>query len=114
MSSLMVGLTRAAGIRVGRSAQFPNLGAAGDIWRAQHCRAEVYLEDRWMPVDPADMRKVVPQDRLPLHDPRVAAFRGRAFGAWEMNYPHCRECSQASFLTMRCRKPSEADGKELR
>lgn len=95
MSSLMVGLTRAAGIparevygiRVDRSAQFPSLGAGGDISKAQHCRAEVYLADRgWMPVDPADVRKVVLQDGLKLADPRVAAFRERAFGNWEMNW----------------------------
>ncbi len=95
MSSLMVGLTRAAGIparevygiRVDRSAQFPSLGASGDISKAQHCRAEVHLADRgWMPVDPADVRKVVLQDRLPLADPRVAALRERAFGNWEMNW----------------------------
>ena len=95
MSSLMVGLTRAAGIparevygiRVDQSSQFASLGAAGDISRAQHCRAEVHLEGHgWMPVDPADVRKVVLQDRLPLHDPRVAAFRERAFGNWEMNW----------------------------
>jgi transglutaminase-like putative cysteine protease len=94
-SSLMVGLTRAAGIparevygiRIDRSAQFPSLGAAGDITRAQHCRAEVYLDSRgWMAVDPADVRKAVLMEKLPLHDPRIIALRERAFGGWEMNW----------------------------
>ncbi|MGE4046363.1 MAG: transglutaminase-like domain-containing protein, partial [Acetobacteraceae bacterium] len=48
INSLFVGLARAAGlparevygIRVADSRQFPSLGKAGDISKAQHCRAE--------------------------------------------------------------------------
>jgi hypothetical protein len=42
-----------------------------------------------MPVDPADVRKVVleePPGQLPLTDPRVRAARTRLFGTWEMNW----------------------------
>jgi transglutaminase-like putative cysteine protease len=95
INSLMVGLSRAAGfpardvygIRVADSRQFPSLGKSGDISKAQHCRAEVFLEDAgWFPVDPADVRKVVLEQKLPLEHPDVAALRDRLFGSWEMNW----------------------------
>ena len=95
ISSLMVGLCRAAGIparevygiRVAASAQFACLGAVGDITKAQHCRAEVYLEPQgWTPVDPADLRKVVLETKLPLDAAPVRALRERLFGNWEMNW----------------------------
>jgi hypothetical protein len=43
----------------------------------------------WVPVDPADVRKVVleePPGNLPLEDARVSATRSALFGAWEMNW----------------------------
>jgi transglutaminase-like putative cysteine protease len=95
ISSLFAGLARAAGvparesygIRVADSTQFKCLGKSGDISKAQHCRAEFWLAGLgWVPVDPADVRKVVLEEKLPLDDARVAAFRKRAFGAWEMNW----------------------------
>ena len=95
INGLMVGLARAAGfpardvygIRVADSQLFPSLGRSGDISKAQHCRAEVFLEDTgWFPVDPADVRKVVLEQKLPLDHPDVQALRERLFGAWEMNW----------------------------
>jgi transglutaminase-like putative cysteine protease len=95
INGLMVGLARAAGlpardvygIRVADSALFRSLGRSGDISKAQHCRAEVFLDDAgWFPVDPADVRKVVLEQGLALHSPEVAALRERLFGAWEMNW----------------------------
>ena len=95
ISSLMVGLCRAAGIparevygiRVADSRQFKCLGRAGDVTKAQHCRAEVYLEPQgWMPVDPADLRKVVLEEGLALDAAPVRALRERLFGSWEMNW----------------------------
>ena len=95
LNSLFVGLTRAAGvpsrevygIRVADSAQFKSLGKSGDISKAQHCRAEFYLPGTgWVPVDPADVRKAVLEEKLPLGDPRITALRERLFGAWEMNW----------------------------
>jgi transglutaminase-like putative cysteine protease len=91
----MVGLARAAGfpardvygIRVADSRQFPSLGKSGDISKAQHCRAEVFLEDDgWFPVDPADVRKVVLEGKLSIDNPEVKALRERLFGSWEMNW----------------------------
>ena len=95
LNSLFVGLARASGvaarevygIRVADSAQFQSMGKSGDISKAQHCRAEFYLPGTgWVPVDPADVRKAVLEEKLPLNDPRITALRERLFGYWEMNW----------------------------
>ena len=95
LSSLFVGLARASGIpardvygmRVGESDQFKCLGKSGDVSKAQHCRAEFWLEGAgWIPVDPADVRKVVLDEKLPLADAQVQALSKRLFGYWEMNW----------------------------
>ncbi len=95
LNALYVGLARAAGlpardvygVRVANSAEFKSLGRADDITGAQHCRAEVYLNGYgWLPVDPADVRKVVLEENLPgaqlaLDDPKVKRARAKLFGA---------------------------------
>jgi transglutaminase-like putative cysteine protease len=98
LNALFVGLCRAAGIpardvygvRVATSALgFKSLGKSGDITKAQHCRAEFYLDGHgWIPVDPADVRKVVleEQPNLTLHDEVVKRARAFLFGGWEMNW----------------------------
>jgi transglutaminase-like putative cysteine protease len=100
LNALFVGLCRAAGIpardvyglRVARSELgLRSLGlSSDDATNAQHCRAEVYLTGYgWVPVDPADVRKVVleePPGHLPIGDERVKAARERLFGSWEMNW----------------------------
>jgi transglutaminase-like putative cysteine protease len=43
----------------------------------------------WVPVDPADVRKVAleePPGHLPVTDDRVRRVRARLFGSWEMNW----------------------------
>jgi transglutaminase-like putative cysteine protease len=98
LNALFVGLARAVGIpardlygvRAADSAEFKALGKSGDISKAQHCRAEFYVAAHgWVPVDPADVRKVVleePPGNLPVNDPKVHRARKKLFGAWEMNY----------------------------
>lgn len=100
LNALYVGLARAVGLpardvyglRVAPSQfGYKSLGAGSEIvTKAQHCRAEVYLIGfGWVPVDPADVRKVVleePPANLPLTDAKVVAARGALFGAWEMNW----------------------------
>lgn len=100
LNALYVGLARAAGlpardvygVRVAKSALgYKSLGtSSSNVTKAQHCRAEVYLRDfGWVPVDPADVRKVVleePPGNRPLNDPMVASARKRLFGSWEMNW----------------------------
>jgi transglutaminase-like putative cysteine protease len=100
LNALYVGLARAAGlpardvygIRVAKSELgYKSLGATPEnITKAQHCRAEVYIDGHgWVPVDPADVRKVVleePPGNRTLHDKIVEKARARLFGSWEMNW----------------------------
>ncbi|MBL0125063.1 MAG: transglutaminase domain-containing protein [Betaproteobacteria bacterium] len=100
LNALYVGLARAAGlpardvygVRVANSANgYKSLGRAGDITKAQHCRAEVHLTGYgWVPVDPADVRKVMLEEEagklLGLDDERVVRARKALFGGWEMNW----------------------------
>jgi transglutaminase-like putative cysteine protease len=100
LNALFVGLARAAGlpardvygIRIAKSELgYKSLGAPSEkITKSQHCRAEVYLSDfGWVPVDPADVRKVVleePPGNLPLDNEMVKKARVRLFGSWEMNW----------------------------
>jgi transglutaminase-like putative cysteine protease len=100
LNALYVGLARAVGLpardvyglRVVRSDfGYRSLGAGSpNVTRAQHCRAEVFLAGYgWVPVDPADVRKVVLEERdkpTTLADPVVPPVRAKLFGAWEMNW----------------------------
>ena len=97
LNALFVGMARSVGIpardvygvRVADSAVYKSLGKSGDITKAQHCRAEFYLAGYgWVPVDPADVRKLVLEENggTPLTDPKVQAARVKLFGAWEMNW----------------------------
>jgi transglutaminase-like putative cysteine protease len=100
LNALFVGLARAAGlpardvygIRLAKSALgYQSLGAASEnVSKAQHCRAEVYLNEYgWVPVDPADVRKVMleePPGSRPASDELVQKARARLFGSWEMNW----------------------------
>jgi transglutaminase-like putative cysteine protease len=97
LNALFVGLCRAAGmpardlygLRLAPSQQFPSLGrAGGDVTTAQHCRAEVWISNiGWVPVDPADVRKLILEEKQPsLTDPYVAKVREALFGSWEMNW----------------------------
>jgi transglutaminase-like putative cysteine protease len=100
LNALYVGLARSIGLpardiyglRVARSSfGYRSLGAGSEnVTRAQHCRAEVFLTGYgWVPVDPADVRKVVLEEKpqpTTLADPLVQAVRPKLFGAWEMNW----------------------------
>jgi len=100
LNALYVGLARAAalaardvyGIRIAKSELgYKSLGASSEnIAKAQHCRAQVYIGSYgWVPVDPADVRKVVleePPGNRPLDDEMVKKARARLFGSWEMNW----------------------------
>ena len=100
LNALYVGLARAAGlpardvygIRVAPSRLgYKSLGTSSEVvTKAQHCRAEVYLgEHGWVPVDPADVRKVMleePPGNRSVDDRMVESARARLFGSWEMNW----------------------------
>jgi transglutaminase-like putative cysteine protease len=98
LNALFVALSRAAGvpardvygIRVADSQRgYKSLGKAGDITKAQHCRAEFYSQTAgWIPVDPADVRKVILEEEggKKIDDPKVIAARKFLWGNWEMNW----------------------------
>lgn len=100
LNALYVGLARAAGLpardlyglRVAPSAfGYKSLGAGSEVvTKAQHCRAEVFLEGiGWVPADPADVRKVVleePPKTLTLADAAVQDVRAALFGSSEGNW----------------------------
>ncbi len=100
LNALYVGLARsvglpardAYGIRVAKSELgYKSLGASSEtVTKAQHCRAEVWLNSYgWVPVDPADVRKVMLKElpgNRPMNDDMVQKAHLRLFGSWEMNW----------------------------
>jgi transglutaminase-like putative cysteine protease len=100
LNGLFVALARAAGvpardvygIRVAPSRfGYKSLGAgSATITKAQHCRAEVFLDGYgWVAMDPADVRKVMLEEQqggLSANDEKVVAARKTLFGAWEGNW----------------------------
>ncbi len=100
LNALYVGMARSLGmpardvygLRVVPSQYgYKSLGAGSEVvTRAQHCRAEFYAKGYgWIPVDPADVRKVVleePPGNLAVNDPKVTRMRKQLFGSWEMNW----------------------------
>ena len=100
LNALYVGMVRSVGvpardvygIRVVPSQYgYKSLGAGSEvITKAQHCRAEFFAQGfGWVPVDPADVRKVVleePPGNLSVNDPKVTRMRKQLFGSWEMNW----------------------------
>ncbi len=100
INALFVGMARSVGlpardvygIRVAPSAfGYKELGASGNVTRAQHCRAEVFLRNYgWVAMDPADVGKVMRLEtpewlKDPGH-PVVAPVKSRLFGGWEGNW----------------------------
>lgn len=100
LNALFVGLARSIGLpardiyglRVAPSIHgYRSLGVGSpNVTQAQHCRAEFFAQGvGWVPVDPADVRKVVleePPTNLKIDHPMVQAARKRLFGGWEMNW----------------------------
>ena len=98
LNGLFVALVRAVGVpardiygvRVADSNRgYKSLGKSGDITKAQHCRAEFYAQNiGWIPADPADVRKVVLEERpgLSLRDDVVKQARSMLWGGVEGNY----------------------------
>lgn len=83
--SVFVALCRAAGVPA-REVFGVRLGKEDttDITSWQHCWAEFYLPGYgWVPVDPADVRKMMLKDNLSLGDPKTAELRRTYWGAWD-------------------------------
>ena len=100
LNALYVGLARSVGLParhiyglrlVKSDLGYKSLGINTDkATKGQHCRVEVYLREHgWVPVDPADVRKVVleePPGNLSLTSDMVSKARQRLFGSCEMNW----------------------------
>src|SRR5205823_15057283 len=101
LNGLFVGLVRAAGvpardvygIRVAPSAfGYRSLGAgSANISKAQHCRAEVFLQDYgWVAIDPDDDAKAASEQSsewMKIYHPPVDAIRPKPDGPWDDNRP---------------------------
>ncbi len=83
--SVFVSLCRAAGIparevfgiRQGKKTE-------QDISTWQHCWAEFYLPGYdWIPVDPADVRKMMLKEKLELVDAKTQYYRDYFWGSWD-------------------------------
>ncbi len=101
LNGLFVGLCRAVGLPA-RDAYGVRLapsefgyqqlgGKPASLQGAQHCRAEVFVEDYgWLAMDPADVDKVMRQETAEwIRDadhPLVAPVRKGLFGGWEGNW----------------------------
>lgn len=93
INSLFVGLARSVkiparevfGLRVDVSKEFTSLGRTGEVSKSQHCRAEYYSKKQksWIPVDPADVRKAILEEKLTLNDPQIEKLKRKFFGYWE-------------------------------
>jgi transglutaminase-like putative cysteine protease len=97
LNGLFVGLARSVGvpardvygIRVAPSRMFKSLGASGDVTASQHCRAEFHSPRHgWVPVDPADVRKVALEEKpgLTRASSEVQYASRQLFGSWEGNW----------------------------
>ncbi|WP_218588507.1 transglutaminase domain-containing protein [Desulfacinum infernum] len=55
-----------------------------DVTRWQHCWAEFFLPGYgWVPVDPADVRKIMLKKGLTLKDPETRRWRDYFWGGWD-------------------------------
>ena len=117
INGLLVGLARSIGlpardvygIRVAASHLAPSLGRAGDVSKAQHCRAEVFLDDEgWFPVDPADVRKVILEQKLEADSGPVRELREHLFGHWEMNWIGYNSATDLELPDSGARRPNFA------
>jgi len=83
--SVFVALCRAAGIPA-REIFGIRLGKkeTQDISKWQHCWAEFHLPGYgWVPVDPADVRKLMLKRKLALSDPETRELRRYFWGGWD-------------------------------
>ena len=75
------------GLRCDYSKLFPSLGTLGELNRAFNCRAEFYAPGYdWIPVNPADLRQAVLEEKLAPDDGKITVLKKLLFGFWEMNW----------------------------
>ncbi len=89
IASLFVSLCRSSGIPA-RGAYGILLQEAdgGKIATSYHARAECYLEEAgdWVPVDPAEIHRVILEEKKSFADSKVAEMKEKLFGYWNLNW----------------------------
>jgi transglutaminase-like putative cysteine protease len=88
ITSLFVSLCRASGIPA-RGAYGILLDESGDgkIAASHHARAEFYLSGMgWIPVDPAEVHRVILEEKRSFADAKVAGLKNDLFGHWKLNW----------------------------
>ncbi len=85
ISSLYVALARAAGVPAREILGLRQGKKSGqDITTWQHCWAEFYLPGHgWLPVDPADVRKMMLVEKLALGDAKTNVYRDYFWGGFD-------------------------------
>lgn len=100
VSSIFVALLRNSGIparevfgiRAGSSKISKSCGKSDEkgfakITGGQHCRAEFYISGiGWVPADPADVTKVMKQEKRDINNKKIQDLKKYFFGKWEMNW----------------------------
>lgn len=95
ISAVFVALLRAQniparelmGIRLGKSSISEAFGSSEDISKAQHCRAEFFIDDiGWVRADPGDITKLRLVEKLGKQSAREAGIADMYFGGFEMNW----------------------------
>jgi transglutaminase-like putative cysteine protease len=100
ISSVYVALCRAAGVPA-REIFGLRLGkeATQDVTGWQHCWAEFYLPGHgWVPVDPADVRKLMLKEGVAIDTPRTVELRNYFWGgidAYRVQLAHGRDLTLA-------------------
>lgn len=95
ISAVFVALLRAQnipareimGIRLGKSSISEAFGSSEDISKAQHCRAEFFIDDiGWVRADPGDITKLRLVEKLEKKSDRETGIANMYFGGFEMNW----------------------------
>jgi len=95
ISAVFVALLRAQnipareimGIRLGKSSISEAFGSSEDISKAQHCRAEFFVDNiGWIRADPGDITKLRLIEKLEKKSARETQIANMYFGGFEMNW----------------------------
>ncbi|MBY0577529.1 MAG: transglutaminase-like domain-containing protein [Burkholderiales bacterium] len=88
MASLFVSLCGSAGIPArGTYGILLTESGSGKIATSYHVRAEFYLAGPgWVPVDPAEIHRVMQEENRRIDDPKIAELKDKLFGYWKMNW----------------------------
>ena len=86
--ALFVNLCRCAGVPArGAYGILLNESIGGKIAASHHARAEFYLSGTgWIPADPAEIHRVILEEKMSFADSRIAELKTQLFGYWKPNW----------------------------